>query len=714
MESPPRPRSICSSVWDGVFAAQFGLLSDPLNRCVWDNKTSRWVWTGGLKLSAGLAATVKCAKKGCLWCRFLVYYFPSEFARPSVFRRKCPLSRVNIRMGSSIEHPPCLTIIVNKCEQVFDVWTTEDSPAAIWIQGRLRIPHVGAPRVLALARACVEQCICDHEQCRTIAPPPTEFTSLPSRLIDCSTFFCIRVVETNGNIRSEPYIALSYVWGDDQPYRTTKGNLASYTKHGIDYSILPQTIRDAIRVTRTMGVRFLWLDSLCIVQDSQEDKHRELARMRDVYRHAYLTIDAASARSVNEGFLENQRPLDPEHTLPFVCPRDSTRSSLEGKGLVGEIYLSSQYYVHEATMDLHTRGDKPGELPQSHTARRAWCLQETLLSTRSLVFTSETVQLRCYTQTQNVGGASHDPEFDLPRLPGAVFHPDRQIDIAPDDSEGRRSIRESWYRIVEDYTNRSLSYPSDKLIAFAGVAELYARALRSDYLAGLWRNTLLLDLLWQRRSGASSSTSRCGGYRAPSWSWACVDGPVAFFTHQVRSNTEALAEVVECRVTLQEENLPFGPVGGGSLFLSATCLRYRRRADADGCYRSFRQLAVAMEPSEVGRAQPSPLASDEATVLGIFSAPNELSVTIQFDCEAEDNTLPEVWVIPLMLFDGWQVIGIAVTPAEGDTWRSAAARLGESAGTSGREVYRRVGFCGVQSPRCHVLRSFSRVEIELV
>ncbi|KAH9889562.1 heterokaryon incompatibility protein-domain-containing protein [Cubamyces lactineus] len=702
MQLPPRPRSICSSAWQGVFAAHFGLFSESLNRS-WDSNTRKWVWTGGFEYSTSLAAMLKCAKKGCRWCRFLVYYFPSEFARSSVFRRKSPLSRVNIRIGSPARLPPYLTMIVNECERSFDIWTTEDNPAAIWIHGRLRIPHVGDPRVLALAKACIKQCVCDHERCRMIAPPGP--ASLPSRLIDCSNLFCLRILETDSTMCSGRYIALSYVWGDDQPYRTTKDNLASYTKHGVDYSTLSQTVRDAIRVTRALGVQYLWLDSLCIIQDSQEDKHRELARMRDVYRHAYLTIDAASAGSVNEGFLQDRRPLDPEHTLPFVCPRDSTRPLSEGIAPTGEIYLT-----HEATMDLQTHAEMHGKLPQSYTARRAWCLQEALLSTRSLVFTSETLQLRCHSQTQNVGGASHNPEFDLPRLPDAVFHPDKRITPGSDEW---RYARESWCKIVEDYSSRSLSYPSDKLIAFAGLAELYACALCSDYLAGLWRSTLLFDLLWQRRPG--SSTLRCAGYRAPSWSWACIDGPMTFFTHHLRTNTQALAEVVECEVTLQNENLPYGPIDGGSLILRATCLRHRRRAGADGSYRSFRQIAIVMEPSEGGRAQPTSVDSESEANLEshVFYAPNELSATTHFDCEEEDITLPEMWIVPLMVFDGWQVIGIAVTRADGDAWRGALAQPGDCA-TRGRAVYRRVGFCGIQHPHYSVLNSYPRVEIELV
>ena len=190
---------------------------------------------------------------------------------------------------------------------------------------------------------------------------------------------------------------------------------------------------------------------------------------------------------------------------------------------------------------------------------------------------------------------------------------------------------------------------------------------------------------------------------------------MTFFTHHLRTNTQALAEVVGCEVTLQNENLSYGPIDGGSLILRATCLRHRRRAGADGSYRSFRQIAIAMEPSEVGRAQPTSVDSEPEANLEsyVFYAPNELSATTHFDCEEEDNTLPEMWIVPLMVFDGWQVIGIAVTRADGDAWRGALAQP-EDCATRGRAVYRRVGFCGIQHPHYSVLNSYPRVEIELV
>ena len=132
--------------------------------------------------------------------------------------------------------------------------------------------------MLSIAKAYVEECVRDHAKCQAVTPYPIRYTPLPTRLIDCSNPLSPRIVQTDANMYGL-YVALSYVWGKDQSgYCTTEGNLAAHMER-IDVAILPQTIQDAIRVTTALGVRFLWVDRLCIVQDSSSDLHHELNRM---------------------------------------------------------------------------------------------------------------------------------------------------------------------------------------------------------------------------------------------------------------------------------------------------------------------------------------------------------------------------------------------------------------------------------------------------
>jgi hypothetical protein len=149
---------------------------------------------------------------------------------------------------------------------------------------------------------------------------------LPTRLID--------VTPTNPTLHitrhGEPghYAALSHCWGGPQQGQTTRATLKAWTG-GIPISDLPQTILDAVIVTRKLGLHFLWVDSLCIIQDDPEDQGMEISRMSQIYRQAYVTIVAASATNCNEGFLHVRSPSSASITvkLPYRCP-DGTLGSI--------------------------------------------------------------------------------------------------------------------------------------------------------------------------------------------------------------------------------------------------------------------------------------------------------------------------------------------------------------------------------------------------
>ncbi|KAI9070264.1 hypothetical protein FKP32DRAFT_1586274 [Trametes sanguinea] len=321
---------------------------------------------------------------------------------------------------------------------------------------------------------------------------------------------------------------------------------------GIDLANLPQTIRDAIHVTHALGINFLWTDALCIIQDSPQDKHRELRYMRDVYRHTCFTIDAASAARASEGFLQERQPWRPTLTLPFICPAKSASQLSE----IGSLHLE----YHDPTADTTAREPAP-----DYTATRAWCLQEALMSTRGLIFKDNTVQLRCHTTTQNIGGAEHNASTDdLPRLPGFILRPDLNVQRY---SEEWKEVRRLWGDVVRHYSFRSLSDPADKLVACAGLAEMFARALGAEYRAGVWDDDYLLrDLLWRC---PDYRAVRPQAYRAPSWSWASVDGELQGPHAMPGCAQEYLAEVLRCTAAPLDDAIPFGPVIGGSLVLRA-------------------------------------------------------------------------------------------------------------------------------------------------
>ncbi|KAH9889403.1 heterokaryon incompatibility protein-domain-containing protein [Cubamyces lactineus] len=538
------------------------------------------------------------------------------------------------------------------------------------LSNRVRMAGVGSARALSVAERCIGQCSHGHPSCRQFTLHPLGSAPLPTRLIDCSNPFRPRIIEMAPNANGV-YVALSYVWGGLQPHRTCRANLASYMD-GIDTTSLPQTIRDAIYVTHALGFRFLWIDSLCIVQDWREDLQRELGRMRHIYRHAFLTIDAASADNVNHGFLHDTAPPSP--TQPGV----------------------------------------QSNIPDPGTRSRAWCLQETLMSCRSIVFTASAVQFWCRTTAKN-GGDAHPlkPEGlllweDRPFLPDIVMEPFPKPRYSPGELS---AVYHAWRRMLSYYTDRVLSRSSDKLVACAGLAEDFGRLLSSEYLAGLWRNFLLYDLLWQVSYESPGHITPCrpSPYRAPSWSWASVDGYILWGRDHLSDAvaTEPLAQIVGCSVIPQDKTLPFGRVTSGSLVLRAPMLSCKRNGKDHG-YVLLQGLNNDRE-SELAQNQRVAVGAAQDTTPGFPASTQLLQIQPYPDCE-EDSAIRDVWAIPLVRLPGKSCAeGLLVT------W----AGLDDEGGATQRSVYRRVAYFAYQSDNLSIQGWFSKgshpsVEIELV
>ena len=567
-----------------------------------------------------------------------------------------------------------------------------DDPAAAWIEGRTRNPYIGRPNVLATAKAYIEDCVNNHERCRSLE----DRIPLPTRLIDCSDPLCPRIIETKDLDTCDPYIALSYVWGEAQPHRTTTDNLPSYMK-SMDIALLPQTIRDTIRITHTLGVRYLWIDSLCIIQDSREDKHRELTKMRDVYLHALLTIDAGNANRVSQDFLHDGQPLS-ESGIPLLCPPRAEGGSPQ----VGSFYILRHGPEHyDPDPDICPHQDEHRLSDYGHTGKRAWCLQEALMSRRHLLFTEQTLQFRCRSATRNIGGFRDDADSYLHQwtvtssMPDIILRP--TLSLSP-GSEEWVTIHQAWHNVVEEYVARSLTYPSDTLVACAGLAEVFGRALGSDYLAGLWRDSLLHDLLWfirPKRDGPNTSSRE---YRAPSWSWAAIESSGSsladgfsyggVFSGDGESVSEELVDVVECAVTLEDPKLPFGAVTAGYLVLRATLL---------GPYVMCIDLFGRIVPMPANDADPNGDvdSSWQARRPDMEQLGRIYRTFLDSRYDDDDEVVENMWLLPLVLQDqgdGYpKVQCLVVVPVPGEPNAPTSTAL-----EGYTRVYRRIGYCSIQ------------------
>ncbi|KAK4200454.1 heterokaryon incompatibility protein-domain-containing protein [Triangularia verruculosa] len=438
---------------------------------------------------------------------------------------------------------------------LYHIYTTPTDPAAIYFAAREQITNLCTPESFLLARECINNCVNFHTACQK----PNPSTLLPDRVIDCSDPENPKLILTHDK-QQGIYLTLSYVWGLDQPLKLLTSNLTHLLTHGIPLSQLPQTIRDAITVTHSLNHQYLWIDALCIIQDSHPDKLLQICQMSRIYRTSYLTIIAASASTSREGFLSHPRsPLPPSARVPFFSPRNS-----KTPGIISLLDTHQSYSPNSTTSGL----------PIEPIDTRAWTLQEQVLPLRTLTFDSETLKYNCQTEAISIGQALCRPSrVRLPRILAfstATSNP-RTDELSPAE---QWEARVAWTEIVASFTLRWLSYEGEKLPAIAGVAEQFSLATGDAcYLAGLWKRSLVPDLLWRvgREKELDPKSSRPAKYRAPSWSWASVEWGVYYdnATRMVDVSSYKQVEVVDCWVSLAAREAPFGEVTDGLLRVKA-------------------------------------------------------------------------------------------------------------------------------------------------
>jgi Heterokaryon incompatibility protein (HET) len=408
-------------------------------------------------------------------------------------------------------------------------------------------------------QSCLEECETRHIECGKDNPEPPDSTmhlaspapppNLPTRVLDIVGFEKSSVVKlyvTKANEQSR-YIALSYCWGGQQRLTTTLWTLAKRVK-GIPKSRLPQTIRDAIEVTQRLGFRYLWVDSLCIIQDSQDDMRAELAMMGEVYKNATITLAAGNAKSVEEGFL-SERPYFPKGVpLPISLSNQS----------VGTVYFRSPVDRQPLVSDpvLFTRG---------------WAFQEFLLSSRVILFD-------CFGVTWNCNTASFKGLSDIIRYkvsPKLSFSRSIQL-LKFNVARSKNIINSGWSTLISEYSARDFSCFEDRLPAIAGIAKEFSLLLNDEYLAGLWRKELIWTLGWQKRELYGETLTpfqhlKQGRIGSPSWSWKTAPFPVSvpwWHGHVYTLNVE----MISYKITLSSEDSPFGDVVEGVLMLRAKVL----------------------------------------------------------------------------------------------------------------------------------------------
>ncbi|OAG06439.1 HET-domain-containing protein [Paraphaeosphaeria sporulosa] len=416
----------------------------------------------------------------------------------------------------------------------------DGNPLQEVIQGRPVENDARSQVVFGRCRRWLQDCS-NHPTCN-----PAE-TLLPSRVIDVGEFGSPRVhlweppEDTVGQ-----YVSLSYCWGSPMSFTTTRATMES-RKAGIEIADMPPTYQDVVRLTRELGLRYVWVDSLCILQDEHADWERESARMLSIYSNAYLTVAAHRAKDISEGFLHS-RPKRSHVELGY------TRSGIHGKVLAFNLPLREELIKTDYV-----------NLPNEPLSERAWGLQERVLSHRVMIYGSDQIFFECNEGFRGEDGLNLDFRHACAHksLDGTDLEEVKPWykDLSPNKRPKRDTLR-GWYDLLWEYGPKKLTRASDKLPAISGIASLYAEKIEEEYLAGLWRDQLIEGLTWQ-----SLRWRRASEYRAPSWSWASGDGIPG--SGQIADYTE-LAEILDAKVVLKDTN-PFGEVADGWIKLRAPC-----------------------------------------------------------------------------------------------------------------------------------------------
>ncbi|KAF2785801.1 HET-domain-containing protein [Melanomma pulvis-pyrius CBS 109.77] len=376
-----------------------------------------------------------------------------------------------------------------------------------------------------IAQEWLENCSKHHNLCNksslNISGLSEMGSQLPRRLLDIGIAGSkqLRLINTDGmDAENCRYIALSHRWGDtSKMIKTTDSNIKDHLQ-GVGWEALSKTFQHAIIVTQLLGLRYLWIDSLCIIQNDRNDFHAECARMHIIYLNCYCMISASDAHSGDDGFLEfwdkpNASKPSGTNAKPVVRYRRAFQWSEWSERLCGP---------------LSTRG---------------WAYQERQLAPRILHYTKSGILWECRVCV-GVGESSVLLYRKLlhrsRRVSDTYLPPNTETYLRTLDQHLTQSLEETmlqWLDIVEAYSRRDLTFPHDKLPALSGLAATVASLntqdftpLAGEYLAGIWEAGLHLQLLWHpdRDFNPDKIENLQSLPDLPSWSWASVAGPVSF------------------------------------------------------------------------------------------------------------------------------------------------------------------------------------------
>lgn len=389
------------------------------------------------------------------------------------------------------------------------------------VTGHSPANNTGSGYTAGFVKKCLEHCKTHHRSCQ---PESLGAPWYPTRLVEVLEGNTFRVIETAETVPAGPYATLSHCWGASRMITTTTENIGQLKKQ-LPLLDLPKTFSDALQFIKAIGISFIWIDSLCIIQDSVKDWEAESRTMLEVYRHAECNLAAAGSEDSRGGlFSERNHAILPSGWFEI----DNNRPEVKG------VYCAVPYDYFENAFDK--------QIGSSRLISRGWVFQERAASRRVIAFGRDQVFWDCsevlesdvlpdhhirlyHYEDENTPGGSKDnamgmavPKVLSPGVPRSFY------------SLGDGLV--AWQFIVQRYSACAFTFNKDKPVAILGVAQMMSDALKAQptavstaYWAGLWLQDMYRQLAW--KASHPGLQKNC---HAPSWSWLSVEGPVEWIS----------------------------------------------------------------------------------------------------------------------------------------------------------------------------------------
>ncbi|KAH6699007.1 heterokaryon incompatibility protein-domain-containing protein [Leptodontidium sp. MPI-SDFR-AT-0119] len=416
--------------------------------------------------------------------------------------------------------------------------------------------------------AWIQNCESKHIHCHVPNRP-----KLPSRAIDVGfteNYDDIKLVSCGG--KSARYVALSYCWGKGAGmFQTTRSSLASWIQ-GIPWNELPKTFQDSIIITRRLGISYLWIDALCIVQDDTHDWEVESANMASVYSNSYLTIAATAASDSHHGLFVD-RWTHSSAEVGLKLPVDALRVPTSVDNPDESIFVRPWIHLaHDRFSDTENAQDHAEDAP---LLTRAWAFQERLLPSRTLHVHAEELVWECKSAVQcECEHLDQTASFEAVEMEGWLKD---SVTGSLHAGESAEKLGFVWLILVSEFGALHLTHESDRLAALSGLASMFSGKCLGNYLGGIWEHDLPRGLMFTVTNIELGELLPVQQIQMspPSWSWASayVGGSMRISYNHILDNgfvKDPHFQVIGIDLILQSGN-PFSWLERGLLQLKGSC-----------------------------------------------------------------------------------------------------------------------------------------------